>query len=141
SRRRRLVKCPADAGVPRRQRWRYGYPASMASPWYALHRRLAQLFPHAFGREPETSRLIVGSTGSGKSEGELRDLVRLADARRGAIVLLDGHGPLAFKAAGHWEARGHEARMVYEPLRATSTVLCWNMLPRSQAASLSDRRI
>src|SRR5688572_23256283 len=89
----------------------------------------------------ETSRLIVGSTGSGKSEGELVDLVRLARRRDCAVVLLDGHGPLAFRTAGHWAARGHESRMVYEPIDATERVLCWTMLPRSAAASLSRRRI
>ena len=82
----------------------------------------------------ETSRLIVGSTGSGKSEGELVDLVRLADRGDCALVLLDGHGPLAFTAAGHWVARGHESRLVYEPLDATDRVLCWDMLPRSLSA-------
>ena len=66
----------------------------------------------------EPSRLIVGSTGSGKSEGELVDLVRLADWHDHAVVLLDGHGPLAFRAAGHWERAGYEGRMVYEPLDA-----------------------
>jgi hypothetical protein len=89
----------------------------------------------------ETSRLIIGATGSGKSEGELVDLVRLADERRSAVVLLDGHGPLALAAAGHWEARGHETRMVYEPLRATDRVLTWAMLPRSDATDLTDRRL
>lgn len=92
-------------------------------------------------RPEETSRLVVGSTGSGKSEGELVDLVRLAGRRDCSVVLLDGHGPLAFSAAGHWAARGHEPRLVYEPLRATDRVLCWGMLPRSAAASASDRRL
>jgi hypothetical protein len=89
----------------------------------------------------ETSRLIVGSTGSGKSEGELVDLVRLADRREYAVVLLDSHGPLAFRAAGLWGAHGHEPRMVYEPLDATDRVLCWHMLPRSTAPGLSQRLI
>jgi hypothetical protein len=89
----------------------------------------------------ETSRLIVGSTGSGKSEGELVDLVRLAEERRSAVVLLDGHGPLAMQAVGHWEARGHEGRMVYEPLKATDRALCWDMLPRSTAATTEARRL
>jgi hypothetical protein len=48
--------------------------------------------------------LIIGSTGSGKSEGELVDLVRIADQRKYAVILLEGHGPLAFRAAGHWIA-------------------------------------
>ncbi|HYH65698.1 MAG TPA: type IV secretory system conjugative DNA transfer family protein [Urbifossiella sp.] len=87
----------------------------------------------------ETSRLIVGSTGSGKSEGELVDLVRLAERRDCAVVLLDGHGPLALRTAGHWIPRGHEARLVYEPLDATDRVLCWDMLPRSYAANPSRR--
>src|ERR1700730_8056798 len=91
--------------------------------------------------QPETSRLIVGSTGSGKSEGELVDLVRLADRRDHAVVLLDGHGPLAFRAAGHWHARGHESRLIYEPLHATDRVLCWHMLPNSAASTVSQRRI
>ena len=74
----------------------------------------------------ETSRLIVGSTGSGKSEGELVELVRLAGRRDHAVVLLDGHGPLAFRSAGHWAARGHEDRLlaayivrVFHPLQDT----------------------
>lgn len=89
----------------------------------------------------ESSRLIVGSTGSGKSEGELVDLVRIADQERYAVVLLDGHGPLAFRAAGHWIARGHADRLIYEPLRATDRVLCWPLLLKSSAWSLSDRKI
>jgi hypothetical protein len=90
---------------------------------------------------PDTSRLIVGSTGSGKSEGELVDLVRLAGRRDCAVVLLDGHGPLAFRAAGHWAARGHESRIVYESLDATDQVLCWTMLPRSASPDSSRRLI
>src|SRR2546421_4543731 len=89
----------------------------------------------------ETSRLSIGATGSGKSEGELVELVRLADERRHAIVLLDGHGPLALAAAGHWEARGHESRLVYEPLLATDRVLSWDMLPRSSAPTAAERRL
>jgi hypothetical protein len=87
----------------------------------------------------ETSRLIVGSTGSGKSEGELRDLIRLAKRGDCAVILLDGHGPLAFAAAGHWAARGFEDRMVYEPLHDTDRSLCWHMLPVSAAPTLSQR--
>src|SRR3954470_22761183 len=87
----------------------------------------------------EVSRLIVGSTGSGKSEGELVELVRLAGRRDHAVVLLDGHGPLAFSVAGHWAARRHAARMVYEPLHAIDRVLCWQMLPISSAANPSQR--
>jgi hypothetical protein len=83
----------------------------------------------------------VGSTGSGKSEGELVDLVRIAKRGDYAVVLLDGHGPLAFRTVGHWAARGHEARIVFEPLRATERVLCWSMLPKSISPSLSQRRI
>lgn len=69
------------------------------------------------------------------------ELVRLADRRDYAVVLLDGHGPLAGRAAGLWAARGHEPRMVYEPLHATDRMLCWNMLPKSAAPTLSQRRI
>src|SRR5213080_1402642 len=102
-------------------------------------RSLLRLFRHA-PIDAEPSRVIVGSTGSGKSEGELRDLLRLARRRDCAVVLLDGHGPLAFRAAGHWAARGHEDRLVYEPLDATDRVLSWSMLPRSAAPSLLQRR-
>jgi hypothetical protein len=89
----------------------------------------------------ETSRLVVGSTGSGKSEGELHDLVRLADRGDCAVVLLDGHGPLAFAAAGHLGARGQEARLVYEPLHAVERVLTWEMLPASTAEHPSRRAL
>src|SRR3954464_14397545 len=89
----------------------------------------------------EQSRLIIGSTGSGKSEAELVDLVNLAKRGDHAVVLLDGHGPLAFRAAGHWAARGHEGRLVYEPLSATDRTLCWDMLPRSTHVDASRRRI
>lgn len=85
--------------------------------------------------------MIVGSTGSGKSEGELSDLLRLAGRRDCAVVLLDGHGPLAFRAAGHWAARGHEDRLVYEPLHTTDRVLCWSMLPSSVSTTESGRRL
>ena len=98
-----------------------------------LFRRLLSRLRDSAG--PETSRLIIGSTGSGKSEGELVDLVRLADGGGHAVVLLDGHGPLAFAAAGHWAARGHERRVVFEPLDATDRVLSWDMLPRSLSAA------
>src|SRR4051794_31214993 len=77
-----------------------------------------RLFSWLSAAHAEPSRLIVGSTGSGKSEGELVELVRLAKRRDCAVVLLDGHGPLAFRTAGHWAARGHESRIVYEPLDA-----------------------
>ena len=69
-------------------------------PWPHRIRRLGLSRPPA----DETSRLIVGSTGSGKSAGELIDLVRLARRGDHAVVLLDGHGPLAFSAVGHWAA-------------------------------------
>jgi hypothetical protein len=105
-----------------------------------LHDLRSWLLRHARS-VPETSRLIIGSTGSGKSEGELRDLVRLAGRQDSAIVLLDGHGPLALRAAGIFAARGHEPRLVYEPLDATDRVLCWNMLPLSGAQGTSQRRI
>src|SRR5205807_2537781 len=36
---------------------------------------------------------------------------------------------------------GFEDRMVYESLHATDRVLCWHMLPKSTAQSLSQRRI
>jgi hypothetical protein len=85
--------------------------------------------------------VVVGSTGSGKSEGELLDLARLAERRDYAVVLLDGHGPLAFRAAGHWLDRGHGQRLVYDPLDATDRVLCWPMLARATAGTPSDRRI
>ncbi len=104
-----------------------------------MKRRLVRLWPFARKRLPEPSRLIVGSTGSGKSEAELVELVRLAHRRDCAVVLLDGHGPLAFAAAGHWAARGHETRMVYEPLADTERVLCWPMLPKSSAPGLPQR--
>lgn len=102
--------------------------------------RLRRSARHDRGR-PEASRLVVGSTGSGKSEGELVDLARLAERGDHAVVLLDGHGPLAFRAAGHWIDRGHEERLVYEPLDATDRVLCWPMLARATAGTPSDRRI
>ncbi len=105
--------------------------------------RLRLLLFRLFRSKPrlETSRLIVGSTGSGKSEGELQDLIRLARRRDYAVVLLDGHGPLAFSAVGHWAARGHEDRLVYEPLHATDRTLCWSMLPSSAGATESGRRL
>ena len=90
---------------------------------------------------PEVSRVILGSTGSGKSEGELVDLVRLADRRDCAVVLLDGHGPLARQAAGHWAYRGHEGRLVYEPLDATDRVLAWPLVPAIAAENPSRRRL
>jgi hypothetical protein len=92
-------------------------------------------------RSAESSRVIIGSTGSGKSEGELVDLVRVADRRDCSVVLLDGHGPLAAAAAGHWAARGHEARIVYEPLDATDRVLAWEMLPQPTSDDPSTCRL
>jgi hypothetical protein len=103
-------------------------------PWPRFLRRLV-----APANDAEVSRVVVGSTGSGKSQGELVELVRLAESGGCAIVLLDGHGPLASSAAGYWAHRGHASRLVYEPLNATDRVLCWNMLPRSGAADPSRR--
>lgn len=102
---------------------------------------LRRLLPRRLRHPAETSRLIVGSTGSGKSEGELVDLVRLAGRRDTAVVLLDPHGPLALRTAGHWAARGHGDRLVYEPLIVTDRVLAWDMLSRSTADEPSLRRI
>lgn len=90
--------------------------------WSALRRLLS-------ARRAEVSQVVVGSTGSGKSAGELVDLVRLADRGDCAVVLLDGHGPLAFQIAGHWASRGHEGRVVYETLDATDRVLAFEMIP------------
>src|SRR5437870_8171409 len=109
-------------------------------PAWLRHLRSHLPFPRV-ARSPEVSRLIVGSTGSGKSEGELVELVRLAGRGDHAVVLLDGHGPLAFRAAAHWAARGLEHRIIYEPLAATDRVLCWDMLPKSHAPTLSRRLI
>lgn len=112
------------------------YPRGMLRwlpPW------LKALIPHCALQE--SSRLTVGSTGSGKSEGEIVELVRLADYGGCAIVLLDGHGPLALRTAGHWIAHGFESRLVYEPLNATDRMLCWDMLPRSDAADPHRRRL
>src|SRR4051794_20741176 len=98
-----------------------------------MFRRLRSWLP-SVRHPPESSRVIIGSTGSGKNEGELVDLVRLARRRDYAIVLLDGHGPLAFRAAGHWGGRGYDDRIVYERLDAVDRVPCWDMLPRSTAS-------
>lgn len=92
-------------------------------------------------RSAESSRLIVGSTGSGKSEGELVDLARLADRRDYAVVLLDGHGPLAWRTLGNWVARRHESRIVYEPIHDTRRVLGWNLLPPSLAVTPEAKRL
>lgn len=102
--------------------------------WPALRRLLS-------AEDSETSRVIVGSTGSGKSDGELVDLVRLADRRNTAVILLDGHGPLALSAAGHWAHRGHEGRIVYEPLDATDRVLAFEMIPPSDTSDPLRRAI
>jgi hypothetical protein len=72
--------------------------------WPLIRHWLASLGLLPDDSSAEPSRLIIGSTGSGKSEGELVDLVRIADQRKYAVILLEGHGPLAFRAAGHWIA-------------------------------------
>lgn len=109
----------------------------MFSPLRHLARRLFRFSPP----KPEVSRLVVGSTGSGKSEGELVDLVRLAGRRDCAVVLLDAHGPLAVRTVGEWVARRHEPRIVYEPVHDTSRVLGWNLLPPSLARTPGARRL
>jgi hypothetical protein len=90
---------------------------------------------------PEVSQFVIGSTGSGKSEGALQDLVRLANEGQVAIVLLDPHGPLAQRTVEHWLADGHAARVIYEPLDAVDRTLNWSMLQRSAAASERQRRL
>jgi hypothetical protein len=94
-----------------------------------------------FRPRDESSRLVVGSTGSGKSAGELVEVVRLARRRTHAVVLLDPHGPLARQAVGHWARRGHEARVVYEPLAATDRVLGWPLVPPAVGATPAARRL
>ena len=127
---------PPAGTCPFRVRPGRSYPGAMPHWLRSLLFDLARR-----GTDPDTSRLIVGSTGSGKSEGEMVDLVRLADRRAAAVVVLDGHGPLAFRTAGHWIARGHGDRVVYEELHRTDRVLCWNMLPHSPAADPARRRL
>lgn len=103
----------------------------------ALFSRLSLAFLRH--RDAESSRVIIGSTGSGKSEGELVELTHLARREDYAVVLLDGHGPLAFRAARAWLERGHARRIIYEPLHATDRALCWTMLPKSAATTPSAR--
>lgn len=87
------------------------------------------------------SRWILGSTGSGKSEGELIDLVKLAETTPTAIVVLDGHGPLAQRLTQVWFDAGYQNRLLYEPLTAVDRTLSWPMLTRSQDTHPAKRRI
>jgi hypothetical protein len=103
--------------------------------WNRLLRRLWH------GAGPEPSRVIIGSTGSGKSAGELVDLVRLADSGQHALVLLDAHGPLAEAVVGHWAYRGYESRILYEPLDAVDRVLGFDLLPSPSAPDPAGRRL
>jgi hypothetical protein len=102
---------------------------------------LRSLVGRLFRPRDEVSRLVVGSTGSGKSEGELVELVRLAERRTHAVVLLDPHGPLARRSVGHWARRGHEPRVVYEPLAATDRVLGWPLVPPITGTTPAARRL
>ena len=84
---------------------------------------------------------MIGSTGSGKSEAELVELLRIGRRRDTAIVLLDPHGPLARKAVGHWIGRGDEPRIIYEPLHDTERVLAWPMIPPVRGLTVEARRL
>lgn len=70
-----------------------------------------------------TSRLIIGGSGSGKSEGTLWDLVQIAELRTHAIVLMDPHGELARKFALHLKNRGMHKRLIYDQFSNYDRVL------------------
>ncbi len=106
-------------------------PSSRYCP--GMLRPLHSWLAHLWGFPAESSRVIIGSTGSGKSEGELVELVRLAER--------DGHGPLALASTGHWAHRGYESRIVYEALDATDRTLGWDMLPQSHDSDPSRHLI
>lgn len=62
------------------------------------------------------SRLILGGSGSGKSEGTLHELVKIAKSRQWAIVLMDPHGLLAQKFIIQLIAHGLQKRVLYDKL-------------------------
>ncbi len=78
--------------------------------------------------------LIVGSPGSGKSTGELRTLVELAEEGETAIVCIDPHEQsLAANLLEQLVARSHEDRILYDQLWNLDIVLPWDFLEPSDA--------
>ncbi len=73
--------------------------------------------------------LIVGSTRSGKSTAELKNLVEVAERGDTAIVVFDPHrDSLAFGALSQLTARGMKNRILYDRLSELHRVLGWDFL-------------
>jgi len=76
------------------------------------------------------STLSVGSTGCGKTQHQLVEILRAALEKEYAIVVLDGKGSLAFQAAGQLIAYGQERRIIYDELPSRDgRALAWDFLP------------
>jgi len=86
--------------------------------------------------------LSVGSSGCGKTTGELIQIIKAAEAeQRQAIVVIDPHEwSLAFGALTHLVARGHKRRILFERLSGLDPVLSWEWLRPSRATNENQRR-
>ncbi|MBN8627060.1 MAG: hypothetical protein J0M17_16395 [Planctomycetes bacterium] len=88
--------------------------------------------PHRRGNQ-----LVVGSTQSGKSYGEVQDVLAAAEDRRTAIVVLDPHPrSLARNCLLHLDARGHRGRILWDELDELLRVPKYRLLMQSRAAGL-----
>ena len=80
----------------------------------------------------ELSVVVVGSTGSGKSEHEKCDEKRIADAGEYAIVKCETKSTTARATLGQWFANGHGRRIVWDEFASTDKrALAYDMLPDS----------
>jgi hypothetical protein len=68
---------------------------------------------HPTPAEMEHSTLIIGMTGSGKSEGMKVEAADTRDAREYAQVVIDGQGKLVEEILADNVAKGHEAGTEY----------------------------
>ncbi|HEV7282279.1 MAG TPA: hypothetical protein VGN57_18905 [Pirellulaceae bacterium] len=77
------------------------------------------------------SRLIIGSSGSGKSLGSLSDMTAVAEARDSAMIVMDPHGLLAENFALQLVSRGMQNRLLYDRLSSFDRILAGFKLTQS----------
>jgi|GEM_PF-6480627 len=86
------------------------------------------------------SKLGVGRTGSGKTLGELPELLEHVEDRNVAIIVLDHHGHLSKLFAQHLKKRGRTPRLLYDELGRFERVLAPRFLIPSKADNPIERQ-
>jgi hypothetical protein len=82
------------------------------------------------------SALIIGGSGSGKSEGTLTELVEIARAREMAIVLMDPHGLLARRFMLQLVSYGLAHHVLYDKLCEFNRILAGFTLEQSTETNI-----